>query len=1545
MPKVKINKHQAGGRLSFLVENNPFDIDENAMDAQINTFIDSDPRLKRSKDAILNEYNATKTRLRQGASNGQFFNIDVGGDQAINIATNLDLTNAQKGLTDSGKTAKPGLLSSLTGTKSDAVISGAINKFIGDSVSRAYNQHMLDSEAKRKLEEDKATTEKLKAEADAKDAKTKEYGRLMSNLDLGNAYYGLQLGMGDHAQSNYQRYHSGKDKDRYSADINYLNQLKTAFGNEDLSKDADFAKNFLDKSGTDFTKFKTTLMGLNLQDPKLNVQSAMDSLGLGAEYSRLRDSSIYRNMQEKANVPTNNGGGGGSLGGGGGSPEVTVPPETTEPPKVDANGVPIQVTTPENMAANNDVLAQASSGIARTTFSPNYYRFGKLINYNGKNYTAKQYLDLEREQGFSDATLNPLANSLEQSYRGAVDDYRSNANVLKNTQWSDFQSLKSTDNFNPYYGDSWGTKDIEGYNDITAMFSGATDPSSRVMKFSVVDESLKNGDIRSRYIDQNGEHFGYYTADDEGNAVFNAVDGNNNVISVKKLGKINPQAIENNMRAGINTYVWKSKLQKYRLKGEDKALTSKMQKLAVNTQNALQATKRATNTGSFSPQFSQAVIDRLVKSTEAKNAASGKFKKGGVLKFQSGGQNYSMANFLKKGDGSYATVSNKSDGRTTTAVNMGTLKDDNYKLTDADKMELTGLALDLTGLVGGLVTGNTISGIGAAGAGAMGTYYSNKAAEARGEEVSNWNKALMYGLDAASAIPLAGVAAKTFKSGKALQKSLKVVSKLAQAYGLAGMGKAAMAMSNGEVTVANAQTLLSGLMAFGLNTKADTRRGLEYNPNKNSSYTFGEGSKKTKINFTPEESVKFRQTKGNDQRALIQSAGARQGIDVDPASLPKQWKLGGRKYQLDGEFAGVPKNWNFKRGGEWLNDTANSYDLREKGFKFGGMAGIDRVSHRTVDRAKKAYFTEETIGLPEAGSTKNYNNPWMDKAKASSEQSIVPPKVPDEISTTPHPANPQPTVTEETPSRISSMVMRSGEALANFKAKTTQVKDNLTEAVKASITKLALAGSTLGAPKSVNSVTNRGVYGTSVPNTPSTFDQPSSVGLFDIPTVAKPKKATKPKASTKKTKNVDKAQLGLKLPKFILPSVKIDPKAPNPFKRTGSLFSTTSSPTLPLNGIKAPVTTTTAAFGKDPGLQIKDNRKTFSLKANPYDISEGFRALNKIFNTNKIDTRVEAPLVSNPLEIAPAVKSNVGLTGLYATMANRLRNTANQTGTSDAGLNMTARLNANAKANEFEMQGAVQNAESILRQEAEANALARQYAANRTATANQNANTIANKIQAERGLSNERIATNLESIDNLWASMNAKGLQRQRESANIRAMMAGQELANSPLGAMGTDLGLDGTKTYNAVLSDLTRDLESKKLLQKEATGQLTPDEAALLNRIRTQSSQLQSSVEQARLQKQLDLIGGKQNLFNFKYGPRNPITLGITGKYRSGGKMTFEERQILQAQKESARKEAMWVKEYNNFLKDKSDYFLKATMPSAVATNDLIKNLYKKTK
>lgn len=1592
MPRVNINKHQKGGTLGFLIGNDRFDVDEEAMDAQIHAFIQSDSRLKKNSDAILKEYGARKSTIREGANANQFYNIDTGGDQVIGMSTNLDLTNEQRGLTNKGKTAKLNIFGNSAG------ISGAVNKFIGDSVSRAYNQHLLDAESKRKLDEDLAKEKQLKSEEDAKQEKQRSYSRLISNLNLGNSFYGVQLGEGNYSDSNYKRYHSGKDPDRKLADVNYFNQLADAFGNEDLVKDQEFSKFFSDKTGVEFSKFQNTLKGINSKDPNFNMQSAMDKLGLGADYSMMKDGTLWKNMQSKPATTgaSNTGGGGNGTNTGGGNtgggnetiPKGTVMSDgsvsngdgtftTQDGTLIDINNNPIineSDVAPEISEENGQVIQKViNENDVYSTFSPNYYKYSNLIDYNGKKYTAEQYLDLEKTGGFTDPTLNALANNVLQKYEAAKQGYSSDNVILKNG-WSDFSKISGkayNENLydNPYYRDSWGIDDISNYNDVTSMFSGATDKdgkstSGRIMQFSIVDEKLKNGDIRSRYIDKNGEYLGYYEIAEDGTSVFKALDGNNNVIATKKLGKVSSDALTKNQRSGKNTYYWKSALKKHNIK-------KKVIKPGMNPGlDKLNSILTNTNTGRYKP-FN---------------------KKGGVLKFQEGGQSMFSASKLLNN----RAVLNHTEGRNASGVNVETLFDSDYKLSEADKMELTGLSLDLTGLITGLATGNTATGLASAGLGAMGTHFSHKAAEARGEEVGWGSKALSYGLDAASAIPLLGTAAKGYKTVKGLNSALRILKYASKGLGIAGLSDAVINVQKGDYSVSNLQTIMSGVSALLANRKSNTRKALEYDPNKNASKTLkGLDGNKVKINLSEEQAKGFRNSRGNKQLDILKQAIGQQGAQVN---LPKQRMIFGNKLSLDGESKLLPTFASPRRIKEVIKDTNNNYVLKEN------------ATDKQINRSKFAYGEKDEYSFGDIlGANPSKGPDGVAKDKAQREENIK--KIANRTSSA---------LTRLVGGTKSVKTESNTSTPASTPASTEKnTVSNLTEIVKKVI------GLTKGTP--AISVTNRGVYNTSTNMIPSpaptgtnispylnkygmkgtttnvgtisnikggtssnvkstsetnfknakATDKPYSIqpSFKYVPASTKGKSTKKVTSNRKAKKLAKKAELGMKLmnpfnikklftnninTKINIPTFSVSNKKHTPFKINAGVtdsilprqtiedkltnsWLTSVEPKIQQTHSNENVKTSTA-IGKDPGFKApKDTRKSFNLNANPYDISEGARALNKILTTNKIDTRVEAPLMSNTLEIAPSIKSNVGLKGMYGTMANRLRSVADANVNSDAGLNLVGKLSANAKANEFELQGATQDAESILRQQDAASTLARQYAANRTAVANQNTNTIANKIQSERGLKNERIATNLESVDNLWASMNAKGIQRDREASSIKAQIAGNELLNNPLGTLGSDLGLDPNKSYTATLMDLTRQIESNNLLQKEAQGQLGVEEKALLSKLRTQTAQLENSMQVARLQKQLDLLGGKKSLFNFKYGARPATTIGVTGTYAKGGKLSFEEKLILQEKKESAKKETAWIKEYNNFIKDKSDYFLKATAPSANAVNKLITNLYKK--
>lgn len=273
-------------------------------------------------------------------------------------------------------------------------------------------------------------------------------------------------------------------------------------------------------------------------------------------------------------------------------------------------------------------------------------------------------------------------------------------------------------------------------------------------------------------------------------------------------------------------------------------------------------------------------------------------KNGGVILAQTGG---------KSGGSKTATgVSERRlDVVNTNPQNAATIGD-SANWTDADTKEVIALVGDLGSLAAAFVPGANIASA-AIGAGASTMRY--KADVERGTSGAGLNYLLNLGMDAATALPLAGGFIKTGRVVKAVKKALPLVIKAASVYGLgSAVVDTAKKIANGEdFTVRDVSMIVNALTA-GVGIK---RQG-------------GLGRKTTKTDVVEPLSLKGRATETpelsltSEQMKDIKSADDlfdamfAKAQEADPNITKEQF---GEKYDVDSLLKTVKKwkpDWNPK---------------------------------------------------------------------------------------------------------------------------------------------------------------------------------------------------------------------------------------------------------------------------------------------------------------------------------------------------------------------------------------------------------------------------------------------------------------------------------------------------------------------------------------------------------------------------------------------------------------------------------------------------------
>ena len=1434
MPKVKVKKFAIGGRLSFNINDENFDIDEQSLDEGFEAWLNSDPRLRKDESNLRSTFSTYKDALKKGATSGNLLSINTGEGGVTGVTdSNGILTNTQRGYDEEGNVAKPRFLSSVTGLRSDDIRNSAVGKFITDAASKTYlsfNKERQAIKEKEKIELDNlAAEQKARSEKNESDRKSKLYGDVIQNLDLGTTYYGKQAGSrDDNFQTNYSRYHSDQSKQRES-DLAYLNRLKTEFGNAELLNNSDFNDIFTKQMPIDFTKFSTALNNLNLEDKNLDIQKAFDSLGLGTQYSKFRDRRLF-----DAQVATQNNG------------------QQTEESSQPVSKFGYNPTHPTGVSEDGQVDYDSRNGVSALKYARPY-------EYNGRSLTAQEYIDLY-ENDEIDKTSDVAGQMYNLAKRDA-DTYSSLINNLVNdtsNSWRTFDRQNIADETLPYTDDSSGLDDIDSTLDITSKFSKSKGKNG--YDFSVVNERLRSDDgsvnIRTRYTDKDGSHYGYYTIDDDNLATFHAVDNEGNEYKTIPMGK------SQEGDGGNAPYSWKQA----QLNKSWKTLTTK----GMVEQGAKERNKRLQTITSWMPEGSKVPMF---------------YKKGG--RFAEGGEmSWTTGVTVRKPTPKKSETTQQSDKVKTTTSKDGKVEEivgkakrpdvvdmfsSDYKLSEADKLELGALASDFAGLAAEFAPVPIAQQVAIAGTGVAATYMSNRAAELRGEKISGWSQAGDYALDLAAAIPFVGIAAKAPKVLKKMERGLEIINRMARgasaSSGIVQLFDALTAFSNGDRSVENIRKVLGGfrgLNAARTGTKGTVRdEKLVGDATFNGKLTSGE---KVSVTIPNSKAKEISQMKFKDQRKAISELAAKQGIEGD--------------IKFDKKFSAL-----FGKTPLGKHTISNAVSEETKRYKAG--FGIGKGSS---DFNARRLMTDEEIAAIKNPLTRLW-------------------------------------------ARNSRGIARRGGYYNTDISKTTPFKN--------------MGELGFGERSTYNNKINMG--------------KPHYKFEADGKTV---KSKTYPKASI-----VPKGALGIKLPSYFSPyqdNIKLDINKPlltKPFTLTGNapiedgfglakraLNPSTNasqrfqrlSPIINLNGYTPPKEGVAHKVNAE-GQALEDIRKTLPIKANPVDISELGRALYNRSTASKIDTRMTVPLVSNVQEIYSPIKQNLALKTAYDSSANRLRTAAGQAFSNDAGVEAARRLSANAQAEDILSKGVVSNAQDLANQEAQDLAARRQYASGRSAVANQNVNSLAQKEQYERGMNNQKLTAMNTSIDNYWANQNMKSYRNQELSRDLTAKLNTLDFLDSSV----DKLNLNVPEISGMSISAASRVLNEKiaPLAMKEYQTGVTPTEKAELDRLRGIAASLEQAKGRVQLNSYKDLLGGKENLLNIRYGNRVGLDRAVTDKHARGGKMSMSDRKEFEVFKYNMRAQNDWLKTYNKWIDSKSKVDKGDMSATTAGLNNILKNVYAKGK
>jgi hypothetical protein len=173
----KVTKFQTGGipktqsQYKFNVNGQTVSLNEEELNSYYADFLNNAGGGVKNQEDWNRDFTDLKTKISSEQSKGRYFSFDVGsddqGDRTIGVNAQMPFAdNAEKGLKNNGKTAKPGFLSNITGVKNEgarnALLYGHMGKWLAGA-KKGQDAQFTQDELKRKADEELAAN-KLKDE-------------------------------------------------------------------------------------------------------------------------------------------------------------------------------------------------------------------------------------------------------------------------------------------------------------------------------------------------------------------------------------------------------------------------------------------------------------------------------------------------------------------------------------------------------------------------------------------------------------------------------------------------------------------------------------------------------------------------------------------------------------------------------------------------------------------------------------------------------------------------------------------------------------------------------------------------------------------------------------------------------------------------------------------------------------------------------------------------------------------------------------------------------------------------------------------------------------------------------------------------------------------------------------------------------------------------------------------------------------------------------------------------------------------------------------
>lgn len=1576
---IKIKKFEEGGvspnvnrgrKLTVRADGQLYDIYEKDLRAGFEKYQKDTGRYGKNRGDWNSEFNTLIDNIEAGQSSGNYFDLSLGDSGATRVTFDGDLTNEQRGFTESGKRAKPGLLSGITGVKNKGAINSALLGFMGSFVANSVSSYNAAEQKKYDEEQAKLKAEREEAEARTKALKTDAISDNLNRWSFDRYFIADPLNdrTGVSREDLIRQYHGNPDQ-QAAMDVNYLRRLQAGIRQNDMDSD-EAIDIFNSGNALDYRNVRSYLDSIDLDDVNINHQEVFDNIGLGNQYRSLRGSKgLYEQMllndkisaseRQKASdelagnasSSSNDGGTGGT----GGTDKSKFETDTEGNLILDDEGNPIPKKETVTGVFNLDGYNWDNYGLARGTvggIEQSLYDFQNRVF--GQDYTPTEeeqsilntlyadqgqmatLLDAYRQQqgwsSFEDKsnwqTHRPTSTSSvkDESLLSKVASgmaSTSSSNPMRSGR-GDAVSTGSNFNYNPYRGiastyedASKILNDVDSYRVLTPGFTGVKDGAVNG-KYHIVQETLKNNNsLMSDLIPQT---------------------------RIRVLGK--------------NGIIEGAEVTKGRTPGSRVLVIPKPD-----------GTKEEFFLGSYGD------ADKKVRVQYKQD--------GGPLSF----------------------TAKTADASAVPSQSLGTMLSEDYTMTDADRYELGALLADVTTL------GATFAPGGGVVAGTAGVGSSVATALARSSRGEKWggNLAADLALDGLTVLPIAGPIAKGAKTARSLVKMAPWLKKALGAASLGAGGKASVeAMNNilnGDMSVENWSVLTKGLTALAtgkrltLDNKLAFKSGsqthstkvnvkgkdvdLELTPGQMNSLNGKSLDDQKKIvkeildmkSTTPTklDDIIFDTTKGMGRTGKLKIGKVDKGIKTTTATGAKDLRT---QQDLDStnpltKFFQERAVKRAVRQDPSLNFNADgSLRYNRAGFTYGDMnlpkrADVSTITPTNTSVTAAASPLEPKL-LPAGGTpSQRYNTKMADEAKNAQ---LRLEEVEARINRT----------KAEAKEAVHKRTKKAREAKAKKREDASKELEKQNEEVLQGLSNRTVSTANLTKP------TPTEIHASITPpvlNSPTSWQKALEISkikskkdaveearrLVNMSNINKYRPKPKPKVKTQvkgKNQGRPKNRGGKKTEKkleggilkfqnsgkFKFPTIKpVTPSfnlLPNDGKsRLIGYRDTTVRPKFNIPKSLDSSRSNTSKMNSDTidvGEYAGDGGGTTSagtnlgVNVNRNDLSEWARAYANRRAHGQLDTRMSAPILTAPTQIGNAIRGDFLTKSAYANSANNLRNVASRNRSSDASLNLASNLALERQAQDLNLQGDLASASSIRQQEDQARQLDQQFANIRTDIANQNMQTLAGKEQAERQARNTRHASMFKSLDNAWMRQNAMGYQKERELQGIENQLHMLKSAD-----------------------DLITEGDYKGQSYRQATMDLQSKYSDLTNRINAS----QSDTERLRLIEERNMIDQKSREFseliqknsleNMKTAPR-PFTerLGVlfgkgkdiaqltAPKKKKGGKLTFQERVYLKEMDKKQKSDDQWLKHYNKFIENSANNTTKRAIASERELSALIRKV-----